>query len=72
MRFRSDSSNSISPAMGRRQACGDRVGDGRMTDDLIDVVDRAGRSDPHYEELADRLRDAQVALAEELMAGTMS
>jgi hypothetical protein len=28
-----------------------------MTDDLIDVVDRAGRRDPHYEELADRLRD---------------
>ena len=43
-----------------------------MTDDLIDVVDRAGRRDPHYKELADRLRDAQVALAEELMAGTMS
>ena len=40
-----------------------------MTDDLIDVVERAGRRDPHYEELADRLRDEQIALAEELMAG---
>jgi hypothetical protein len=28
-----------------------------MTNDLIDVVNRAGRHDPHYKELADRLRD---------------
>jgi len=28
-----------------------------MTDDLIDVVDRAERRDPHYEELACRLGD---------------
>ena len=40
-----------------------------MTDGLIDVVELAGRRDPLYEELANGLRDKQVALADELMAG---
>ncbi len=40
-----------------------------MTDGLIDLVGLAGRRDPRYEELADRLRDQQTGLAEELMAG---
>jgi bifunctional aspartokinase / homoserine dehydrogenase 1 len=40
-----------------------------MTDGLIDVVERAGRRDPLYEEQADLLKDRQIALAEELMDG---
>jgi bifunctional aspartokinase / homoserine dehydrogenase 1 len=40
-----------------------------MTDGLIDVVERAGRRDPSYEERADLLKDRQVALAGELMRG---
>ncbi len=42
-----------------------------MTDGLIDLVERAGRRDPLYEELADRLRDDQLALAEQLVGGEL-
>ena len=41
-----------------------------MTDALIELVARAGRRDGSTEELAASLRDRQVALAEDLLAGS--
>lgn len=43
-----------------------------MTDGLIELVSRAGRRDSTSEELAARLRDRQVALAEDLLDGSNS
>ncbi len=40
-----------------------------MTDGLIEVVERAGRREPRYEELADQLRDRQTTVAQDLMDG---
>lgn len=41
-----------------------------MTDGLIELVSRAGRRDRSFEELAESLRDHQVALIEDLLAGS--
>ena len=38
-----------------------------MTDRLIDLVDRAGRRDPSYEEHGKRLKASQISMVEELM-----
>jgi len=41
-----------------------------MTDGLIELVSRAGRRDTTFEELSQSLRERQVALVEELLAGS--
>jgi bifunctional aspartokinase / homoserine dehydrogenase 1 len=63
--YRTAASN-LTGSTGARQAVVVSAAAG-VTDRLIGLVELAGRRDPLYEELADRLRDEQVALAAELV-----